>query len=281
MNLNISEINEMRPLLLLYSSGTGGEFITKTISENSNDFNKVESFIDDNNNLTSARCCLYYGAIWKNPDDPSTWIDHNAVPQDKSKRVVIKDHPSLYFAKYYWRYLSNLQVIHLAVNEEIDYFSKLTMNKLAYRVNSDNVDKFYINKYISETATQQRIDDIVNWAKSYHWVWSTELQTINSLLSKQVDVSNFWHNDNIDILIKNQSIAISWESGQLRTFLSDIYDNYTTVYVDSLAYDGIDFWNQIKVCIPNLELSKCLEKTTEWIDHNNKVMSRGPRTYNE
>lgn len=270
----------MRPLLLLYSSGTGGEFITKTISENSDDFNQVETYIDVKNNLTSARCCMHYGAIWPNPDDPDTWIDHSIKTQDQSKRVIIKDHPSLYFAKYYWRYLSNLQVIHLAVKEEINYFSELTINKLSVRVDCNDITDLYITKYVSETATTERIKDIVRWAKSYPWVWSSELQTLNSHLSKGLDVSDFHHNDDVGVLVQNQYEAINWESGQLRTFLANIYDNYTTVYVDSLAHNGVDFWNQMQANIPSLELSKCIQQTTKWIEHNNKIMSRGPRTHN-
>lgn len=280
MNLNISEINNMRPLLLLYSSGTGGEFITKTIAENSNEFNPVGNYLDNENNLTSSRCCVHYGAIWTNPDDPSTWIDHTVGSQDKSRRVIIKDHPSLYFAKYYWRYLSNLQVIHLAVREQVKYFSELTINKLSMRVNRSDITDLYVNKYISETATPERINDIIQWAKPYPWVWSTELHTLNSHLSNGVDVSAFHHNHEISALVQNQFEAIAWESGRLRSFLGDIYDNYTTVYVDSLAHDGVDFWNQMQVHIPSLELSKCIQQTTKWIEHNNKIMLRGPRTHN-
>lgn len=277
MNLNISEINDMRPLLLLYSSGTGGEFITKTMSHHCDEFNNVDYYLFDENNMTSARCCTYYGAIWKDPDDPTTWIDPTVSLQDKSKRVILKDHPSLYFAKYYWKYLSNLQVIHLAVKEEINYFSELAINKLAFRVQKQNVTENYVNKYISETATADRINDIINWVKPYQWVWGSELQTINSHLSRGFDISDVHHNDDIGVLIQNQFEAMSWESGQLRTHLSEIYTNYTTVYVDSLAHDGIEFWNQMKSCVPGLELRKCIEDTNYWIENNNKIMLRGPR----
>ena len=61
----------MRPLLLLYSSGLGGEFITKTLSENSDEFNNVDYHLFEKNNMTSARCCTYYAALWENPDDPT------------------------------------------------------------------------------------------------------------------------------------------------------------------------------------------------------------------
>jgi hypothetical protein len=281
MNLNISEINDMRPLLLLYSSGLGGEFITKTLSENSDEFNNVDYHLFEKNNMTSARCCTYYAALWENPDDPSTWVDPTVSAQDKTKRVILKDHPSLYFAKYYWRYLSNLQVIHLAVKEEIDYFSKLAINKLAFRVYSDHVTENYVNKYISETATTERINSIIDWAKPYHWVWGSELQTINSHLSQGLDISTVRHNDDVDVLVQNQFKAMSWESGQLRTHLSEIYTNYTTVYVDSLAHDGIEFWNQMKSCVPSLELDKCIKETSYWIENNHKIMSRGPRQVNE
>jgi hypothetical protein len=277
MNLNISEINDMKPLLLLYSSGMGGEFITKTISHSSEEFNTVDYCLFENSNQTSARCCTYYGAIWKNPDDPNTWIDPAISMQDKSKRVILKDHPSLYFAKYYWRYLSNLQVIHLAAREEIYYFSKLAISKLAHRVNSIDVTENYINQYISETATTERMAAIIKWAKSYPWVWSSELHTLNSFLSKGIDISNYHHDDNIDILVENQFKAMSWEGGQLRTYLKEIYTNYTTVYIDSLAHDGIEFWNQMKLCVPSLDLDNCLKHTTKWIENNQKILTQGPR----
>jgi hypothetical protein len=280
MNLNISEINEMRPLLLLYSSGTGGEFITNMISQSSDEFNTVDYHLFKENNMTSARCCTYYGALWENPDDPKTWIDPTVSDQDKTKRVILKDHPSLYFAKYYWRHLSNLQVIHLAVKEEIEYFSKLAINKLAFRVNSDDVNKEYVTKYISETATPERINNIIKWARAYPWVWGSELQTLNSHLSKGVDVSDFYHDDDIDVLVQNQFTAMSWESGQLRTYLSEIYTNYTTVNVDSLAYNGIEFWNQIKKCVPSVDTAKCIKHTNYWIKKNHNIMTRGPRQHN-
>jgi hypothetical protein len=279
MKLNISEINNMRPLLLLYSSGTGGEFLTNTISRNSVEFNDVLSNYNQERNITTTSCVTLYSPLWNDPDTTSSWIDqsfieHAAHTIDPSLRIIIKDHPNLYFSKYYWKYLSNLQVVHLTLKNELDYFSRLTYKKLSNKVDSSIIDINYIQNNIVKNANDYVINNIIHWVSQFNWVWESEIHTINTLLSQGKDISIFTHHDSVHEKISEQYDALEFESGKLPYQLRQIYTEYKTVCIDSLAHDGLEFWDSMSVLIPSLDTQKCIAETHKWISNNNSLLDK-------
>ena len=100
--ITTNDINNSNPVLILYSSGTGGEFITSLLAEVSDEFNPLgETEVNKQRNRTHVNCVLDYAALWKDPANPKTWIPpHVDNTMIGSKRYLLKDHPQFLY-KYH------------------------------------------------------------------------------------------------------------------------------------------------------------------------------------
>ena len=270
MKLNISAINDTKPLLILYSSGLSGEFITKTISNLCKDFNDITFTETNSTNQTHSRCVINYGALWTDPYNPDTWMQDTPL-QDLSKRVIIKDHPSIYIAKHYWKQLSNLQVIHLVTKTQTDYFARLTIKKLAKPIDVKHVTRKWIHENIEATVTNKIADGILQGAKPYNWVWENELRTVHTFLSEGRSTDTYKHEQHPDKQINMQGSAIAYQCNEMSDVLKEIYSNYNTVCVDELTTSSNNFWKDIKKLVPTLPVAKAVKKTQIWIDNNNEL----------
>lgn len=270
MKLNISAINDTKPLLILYSSGLGGEFITKTISNLCKDFNDVTFTETTGSNLTHSKCVINYGALWSDPHNTDTWLQD--VPlQDLAKRVIIKDHPSVYIAKHYWKQLSNLQVIHLVTKTQTDYFAKLTVKKLAKPIDIKHVTRNWIKENIDARVTNKIADAIIKWAKPHNWVWENELRTVHTFVSEGRDTTTYKHEQHVDKQINMQGTAIAYQCNEMTEVLKEIYGNYNIVCVDELTTSSNNFWKDIKKLVPTLPVALAVKQTQQWIDNNNEL----------
>lgn len=271
MKLNISAINDTKPLLILYSSGLGGEFITKTIGNLCKDFNDITFDETTSTNQTHSKCVIKYGVLWTDPHDTSTWIDQAAPLQDLSKRVIIKDHPSIYIAKHYWKQLSNLQVIHLVVDKEVEYFARLTVKKLAKPIDIKHVNRKWIDENIDGKVTKKIADGILNWAKPYPWVWENELRTVHTFLSEGRSTDRYKHEQHPERQVSMQADAIAFQCNEMSSVLREIYTDYNTVCVDELTTSSKQFWKDIKKLVPTLPVAKANKLTQAWINKNNEL----------
>ena len=271
MKLNISAINDTKPLLILYSSGLGGEFITKTISNLCKDFNDITFKETNSTNQTHSRCAIKYGVLWTDPHDTKTWIDQDAPLQDLSKRVIIKDHPSVYIAKHYWKQLSNLQVIHLVVDKEIEYFARLTVKKLAKPIDVKHINRKWIDEEIDGKVTKKIADGIIEWAQPYPWVWQNELRTVHTFLSEGRSTDTYKHEQHPERQVAMQSDALAYQCNEMSDVLKEIYTDYNTVCVDQLTTSSKEFWKDIKKLVPTLPVAKAAKLTQVWIDKNNEL----------
>ena len=270
MKLNISAINDTKPLLILYSSGLGGEFITKTISNLCKDFNDITFTETTGSNLTHSKCVINYGALWTDPHNTDTWIQDTPL-QDLSKRVIIKDHPSIYIAKHYWKQLSNLQVIHLVTKTQTDYFAKLTVKKLAKPIDIKHVTRNWIKENIDARVTNKIADAIIKWAKPHNWVWENELRTVHTFVSEGRDTATYKHEQHVDQQINMQGSAIAYQCNEMTEVLKEIYSNYNIVCVDELTTSSNNFWKDIKKLVPTLPVALAVKQTQQWIDNNNEL----------
>jgi hypothetical protein len=273
MKLNTLKINESFPVLILYSSGTGGEFLTKTIAYNTSDMVKGRSFLNTERNQTHYETLLDYSANWGNVEDPDTWIKNSELCGDG--RYIFRDHPSLFFAKYYWKYFPNMKVIHLTVKKEFDYFARLTFKKLAHKIQSSSVDYEFIMTKVNNKCSKTNADILINWAHQYEWVWLHELLTANTFLSENGNINNYEHCDDIKTYEIIQAESISYQSNVLPTYLSQIFDDYITVNIDSLIDRAENFCNNIKEILPLFDTASASEQINEWIANNNLLIMNG------
>lgn len=273
--LTISDINNSNPILILYSSGTGGEFLTKTIAANSKTINPILHEYNVERNITNAVCVIDYGTMWKDPNDPSTWQRKFTDEQYKdiigNGRYIIKDHPNLHFSKYHWKFLPNLKVLHLVVKKEYLYFAKLTFAKLLRRIEVSNITDEYIRQNINNTDHLSTLNAIKSWAAKYTWVWEHELHIVNTQYTSLSPIE-IEHYDDVYYHVKIQGDSIAYESNVLPQYLAMIYNNYYTIPVDSLVTDSVEFWNMILPHISDLDISECIKSTNMWIEKNNAII---------
>jgi hypothetical protein len=277
MKLNISEINDSHPILILYSSGTGGEFLTKTIESNTPGFVKGQSFLNTERNQTHYETLLDYSANWGDVNNPDSWIKNPSLTGDG--RYIFRDHPSVFFAKYYWKYFPNISVIHLVVKREFEYFAKLTFKKLARRIESRTVDRNFILTRVNDKCSDANIEKLIHWAKSYEWIWLHELLTANTFLSENGNINNYEHYDSIAIYEAKQAESIAYQSNVLPTYLSQIFDEYRIIDIDSLIDNSEYFCNNIKNLLPLFDAGAAINQIEEWIANNNLLIKNG--TLNE
>jgi len=215
--------------------------------------------------------------MWSDPDNSSTWqcklMSDQYTQLIGNGSYIIKDHPSLYFAKYYWKFLPNLKVLHLVVKQEYSYFAKLTFAKLLNRVNVQDVTFEYIKRTVNNTNDSNTLNTIKNWAEKYTWIWEHELHIVNTQYKSRQPVT-ITHNDDIYHYVTTQGDAIAYESNVLPKYLSMIYDNYQTIPVDCLVTDSTEFWNTILAYINNLDIKHCIRNTNKWIENNTSIMER-------
>ena len=198
-------------------------------------------------NQTHYETLLDYSANWGNVEDPDTWIKNSELCGDG--RYIFRDHPSLFFAKYYWKYFPNMKVIHLTVKKEFDYFARLTFKKLAHKIQSSSVDYEFIMTKVNNKCSKTNADILINWAHQYEWVWLHELLTANTFLSENGNINNYEHCDDIKTYEIIQAESISYQSNVLPTYLSQIFDDYITVNIDSLIDRAENFCNNIILII--------------------------------
>lgn len=275
--LAISNINESNPILILYSSGTGGEFLTKTIAANSNSINPVIHTINADRNTTSTTCIIDYAALWDNINDPTTWQRKLSVDQYHTLigngRYIFKDHPNIYFAKFHQQFLPNLKVLHLVVNHEYSYFAKLTFAKLRNKKQTSDIDIDYIIRSINNTTDSILINKIIEWAAPYTWVWEHELHIVNTMLKSNQPIT-ITHHDDIDHHINEQRNSIEQDSNTLPYHLAMIYKNYYTIPIDSIITDSSSIWNTLLMHIPDLNIENCIKDTAIWMTKNNSLIER-------
>jgi hypothetical protein len=275
--LSIADINDSNPILILYSSGTGGEFLTKTIAANCSNINPLVWEQNSITNRTSAACVIDYGPLWDNVDDPHTW--HRKMPVEQFNQLIgdnsyiFKDHPNVYFAKYHWKFLPKLKVLHFVVKKEYLYFSKLTFAKLLNRVEVTDISDEFIKRAITNTDDHQTLNAIRSWATQYTWVWEHELHIVNTQYKSCQSIS-IEHNDDIYYHVATQGDAIAYESNVLPQYLDMIYGNYHTIPIDCLTADSTELWNTISSYINNLDIECCIKHTNMWIENNNTVIER-------
>lgn len=274
MKLNTSKINESCPILVLYSSGTGGEFLTKTIAENTSNIVKGNFISNNQRNQTHFETLLDYSSNWSDLEDPNTWIKNiDLIGDNDSDRYIFRDHPNLFFAKYYWKYFPNITVIHFTVKKEYEYFSRLTFKKLSKKIKTTEIDRDFILSIVNNKCQSKNIRKIIQWASDYEWIWQHDLLNVNTMLAKNQNILNYKHSDNIDVYVEKQANAIAYESNDLSFYLSQIFDNYNTVEIDSLIKDSTSFCSNINKIIPLLNPVPTTKKINKWIENNNSLIN--------
>ena len=277
--LTITEINMSRPVLILYSAGTGGEFITSLLAEVSDEFNPIGSPIrDKKTNRTNVNCVLEYSALWKSHTNPKTWVSsHVDKTMIGSKRYLIKDHPNV-LSECYKKHLPNVTVLHFVAKENFEYFAKLTFAKLQKKIQLSEITLDYMINEISPTTDEDLFLNVYNWASKYTWVWQHELQTITqAFMSANTTVlNNYGHNDSIQKYIDEHVTHIKKESNASSELALSFawFENYNAIDISDIK-SSRNMWEQFKQIINITDIESAIRKTDAWQTRNRKLIEHG------
>lgn len=273
--ISIQDIDDSRPVLILYSSGTGGEFITSTLSKVSKSFNNLVWFVNKEVNQTHLTCVTEYSTEWTDPLDPNTWICQRHLDQlIGPKRYLMRDHPILDHAILYNKFLPNLQVLNLTLQDNYDYYGKVTFAKLAKKVYNSELTFDYVKNNITSTVDMACMSNLYNWASKYPWVWFHELHIVNTMLKSNQSIEFYEHNDNLKEHVATQSVAIELQSTVLSTQLKQVLNNCIDIDITDIK-SSKSMWEQIKVIIPDIDLKEAIKLSNRWQANNRKLIKHG------
>ena len=74
-------IKNNNPLLIVYPTGAGGEFISMTIANNSSNFNNLKYQYRSDNNQIHTHSPIKYTSMWSE-NDSNTLIDNTVILKD-------------------------------------------------------------------------------------------------------------------------------------------------------------------------------------------------------
>lgn len=286
--ITMNDINNSRPVLILYSSGTGGEFITLLLSQVSNEFNPLGGVTHNKKlNRTHVNCILNYSALWKDKDNPNAWVSPSVKKSMLgSKRYLLKDHPDVEltcvvkpkviikkgYLSDYKKYLPNITVLHLTMHDNYDYYAKVTFAKLQHKVLLDELNFDFMFNNITKATDNDLFNYVYNWASKYDWVWAHELQKITQMYLNKTDCSKFVHTDSIQTYIKEQALAIEKESNTASDQLLKTFENYIKIDITDIT-SSRKMWEQIKESINITDIETAIRKTDNWQERNRKLIA--------
>ena len=263
------DIIDRIPLLFLYPAGTGGEHVAYTASIHSSECEPLATFVNYDRNQFHTVCAFKYSATILDINDRNSCIDDRYYLTDISKRVVLKDHPTLLTLNLYKKQIPNIEIIMTVPFDELDYFAELTFKKLLVKVNSP-ITREYIVNYITSDATDFEISYIIDQVGLYEWVWQHEIHVfLGNLREGKRNV--FVHIDDVQLDIDNHKNYLNDCRTQFVTAFSKSFYKFHIVNCDSLRYDSREFWNNIKNIITSLNVDAATDFTNKWIAQNNQL----------
>ena len=276
MKITFDEIKNSNPLLIMYSAGVGGEFVTAALSNASKQFHTSPHKIITERNRFSTRCPIDFFTNWSNPDDPETWVNPIFEKTENNVRYILKDHPMCYLPKFYKRHMPDVSIAYIAPFTESNYFSKLLFLKTSIKINTP-IDDTFILTNVNGNIPVGRIQHIVNWANRHPEVWKHELHSINTVLSNGGVIDNILHQPNLHKYIAEHQAVIQNDIDSVFPIVKKNISNATLINSDSLTVDGAEFWKSIKLIVKDLDLDAAIANTREWAQHNKELINNYER----
>lgn len=268
--MSLQFLKENPPLVIIYPAGAGGEFISKTIANNSPSFNNLEYLTKNDTNQTHSRSIVRYSSMWQ-PPDVDTIIDFKVYDSiDKSLRNITKDHPSVESCNLHKKYIPFSEILYIAPVEKISYFCKLAYIKLAELVKTP-INKNYFLTNVNDCITDEKFSKILDLTNKFPEVWKHEIDILNTQLSSN-DQTNivFEHNHDLTDVIYEAIKGIK-QDNYLKTVMPLYKNNFSKfkfINTDTLTTSSKYFWSEIEKIIPDIDIESSILSTDQWINEN-------------
>ncbi len=259
-------IKDNNPLLIVYPTGAGGEFISMTIANNSSNFNNLKYQYRSDNNQIHTHSPIKYTSMWSE-NDSNTLIDNTVILKDNYLRNVLKDHPSIKGCNLYKKFIPSVEILYISPVKEVKYFSTLAFAKLAELVKTP-IDKEYFFNYVNSNIIEENFNKILNLTSGFPQIWKHEIDILNTELSMDNNVE-FKHEPSLSIHILNLELWTNKVLHEILPIYKKTFKKFTFINIDTLINSSENFWKQIKIIIPDINLSIVTASTDAWIKNNN------------
>lgn len=267
--MNVDDIKNRNPLLFLYPAGTGGEHIAYSTSIHSSECEPLATYINHTRNQFHTVCAFKYSANILNLDDFNSCIDNRYVATDTSKRIILKDHPSLLTLNLYKKQIPDVEIIMLLPFDELDYFAELTFKKLLIKISSP-ITPDYILNYIAADVTADELVVLVDRVNKHKWVWKHEIHVLLGDV-REGKSTELTHIDDISSTIDYHKNHLKDCHSKFAPTFSMSFNKFRIVNCDCLKYDSREFWNNVKSTITSLNVDAATDFTNNWIAQNNQL----------
>lgn len=269
-----SFINDRNPSLLLYNSGYGGEHITSVLTQSCSSFYPLSTRYFTANNRYNVNCVLrYIDAGPVDIDDMDGFIDYDALTNLGKSDIILKDHPVPKVFDFYAKHFPGIRVIFLDTVTERKYFNDVACAKMGNKIQTDDINKLYISTHVDSTLTQHQCDIIVHKVSEYEWIWEHELFHLVSRIKIEQNVE-FLHDDSLESFRNDHYEYGITQLQQLKSRFKSNFVNFYEVNIDSMRYEGIQFWNDMKVLYPTLDVETAIRLSSHWIENNHSLILR-------
>lgn len=262
-------ISSRNPLLFLYPAGTGGEHIAYTASIHSSECEPLATFVNHNRNQFHTVCAFKYSSNILDINDLNSCVDNRYTVSDASKRIILKDHPTLLTLNLYKKQIPNIEIIMMMPFNELDYFAELTFKKLLVKINSP-ITSEYILANIASDATTDEITILIEQVSLHEWVWQHEIHVLLVNIREQRSTTLI-HTDDVQLNIDHHKNHFNECITKYLPAFSASFNRFRVVNCDCLKYDSREFWNSIKNIITSLNVDAATDFTNKWIAQNNQL----------
>jgi hypothetical protein len=271
--ITFDKIKNSNPLILVYPGGSGGEFVTQTLSAASESFHALPSTYDASINRIELSSPLRFQYRWPDVNNPETWVDPEFIDtSDDNLRYIIRLHPETTIVQKLGQHLPNAEILYMTPLAECEYFSKLLFLKTAYKLEIPTTPAV-IRAEVGPGLNAFQLYRIVNWVNAQSEVWSPELGHLSFLLKDGQDINDVPNDANPYSHIRKYKYSMYQRYYETCQYFEDVFDVVHNINSDSLTTDGIEFWSRIKEIVPNLDLDYAISKTRDWISKNNAIIS--------
>lgn len=270
--ITFEQIKNSNPLLIVYPGGSGGEFVANIISQASKSFNKLPNKYNEDTNRIEVSAPLKFQHEWTDMNDPTTWITPEFEHQGNNLRYVLRLHPDAGLVNNILNHMPNVEILYMTPLAYTEYFAKLLFIKTSYKI-TQPVNGEQLRKGVTASIDDIGREKVAEWINSQNYpIWSVDLGELCYLIKNNKDLTSIRHSPDPMQFIRKYMYSMHLSFVNTCQHLEDTFDKVRSVNSDSLTTDGIEFWNNIKIFVPDLDLEYALLETNKWISRNNKLI---------
>ena len=272
--ITFNQIRDSDPLLIVYPGGTGGEFVSNILSQCSSSFNALPNKYNDVTNRIEVVSPLNFQHSWLDYRNTDTWISSEFEHRNNNLRYVLRLHPDVGIVNSILTHMPDIEIMYMTPLSQSEYFSKLLFIKIAHIIDTP-INAIDLNKGVTASLSNTDREIVSSWINSIpDKIWSIELGDICHIMKNGKDLRSFNYSKSPMQYVRKYMYSMHLSFYNTCQHFEHLCKKLHIVCSDSLASDGVQFWNTVQTFIPDLDMSTVLDETNKWINKNNTIITK-------